>query len=110
VAKNVWINRAKRNKKILFTEMTEMSETESDSQDVLNYLISNERKDEVKKVLEMLGEKCRRLLKMSIYQEMSGKEICEKMGFASENVVKTQKYKCKQKLLQIIKQHKPTLY
>ena len=110
VAKNVWINKAKKNKKLLLSEITELPELESESQNVLNYLITNERKKEVIKLLGMLDEKCRRLLRLSIYQEMSGKEICEKMGFASENGVKTQKYKCKQKLLQIMKQQNTSLF
>lgn len=110
VAKNVWINKAKKNKKIVLTEMTEMPETEPGSENVLNYLITKERKNEVRKLLDMLGEKCRRLLQMAIYNEMSGKEICKKLGFASENAVKTQKYKCKQKLLLIMKQQKTSLF
>ena len=109
VAKNVWINKARRNKKLVLTEEAEMPENEPDSQNALNYLITNEREKEVKQMLEKLGEKCHQLLQMAIYQEMSGKEICEKMGFASENGVKTQKYKCKQKLLQIIKEQNSTL-
>lgn len=109
VAKNIWINKARKNKKLLLTEMTELSENESDSQNVLNYIITNERKEELKKMFDMLGEKCRKLLRMSIYQEMSGKEICKKLGFASENGVKTQKYKCKKKLLQIMKQQNTSL-
>ncbi len=109
VAKNIWINNARKNKKLLLTEMTELSENESDSQNVLNYIITNERKEELKKMFDMLGEKCRKLLRMSIYQEMSGKEICKKLGFASENGVKTQKYKCKKKLLQIMKQQNTSL-
>lgn len=109
VAKNIWINKARKNKKLVLTEITEMSENEPDSQNPLNYLITDERKKEIKKMFDMLGEKCRKLLRMSIYQEMSGKEICKKLGFASENGVKTQKYKCKKKLLQIMKQQNTSL-
>ena len=101
---------AKKNKKIVLTEMAEVRESEHDSENALNYLITNEREDEVRKMLDMLGEKCRRLLQLAIYYEMSGKEICKKLGFASENAVKTQKYKCKQKLLLIIKQQKTSLF
>ena len=110
VAKNIWINKVRKDKKLVLTEMTEMLKNVPDPQNVLNYLITNERKKEVRKMLGMLGEKCRKLLRMSIYLEMSGKEICEKLGFASENGVKTQKYKCKQKLLQIMKQQNTSLF
>jgi len=110
VARNIWINKVRKDKKLLLTEMTEIMDNRTDSQDILSYLITNERKKEVNKLIGMLGEKCRRLLKMSVYQEMSGKEICIRLGFASENAVKTQKYKCKQKLLQIMKQQKTSLF
>ena len=110
VAKNVWINKIRKNRKLVLAEESEMPEEGPDTQDALNYLISKEREKEVRQLLNMLGEKCRQLLQMAIYQELSGKEICKKMGFASENGVKTQKYKCKQKLLQIIKEQKSTLF
>jgi RNA polymerase sigma factor (sigma-70 family) len=109
VSKNLWINKARKQKKVVLTEETEVYEKEVDTQNALNFLISNEREEEVRQLFNKLGERCRQLLQMSIYQELSGKEICEKMGFASENGVKTQKYKCKQKLLQIIKEQKSTL-
>jgi hypothetical protein len=31
------------------------------------------------------------------------KEISEKMGFSSENVAKTKKFKCKQRLIELVK-------
>ncbi|MCG8699257.1 MAG: hypothetical protein MI922_14475, partial [Bacteroidales bacterium] len=50
----------------------------------------------------LLGEKCFELLKMSVFYKASSNEICQEMGFATENSVKTQKYKCKQKLFKIL--------
>ena len=59
----------------------------------------------VKAILEKLGKKCAELLQYSIYYRLSNREICNKMSFTSEDAVKTQKYKCKQKLISLMKSH-----
>lgn len=109
VAKNVWINKVRKNKKMVFTTGAELFENGPDPKDVLSYMITEEREKQVRALLSKLGEKCQKLLKLAIYEELSGKEICERLGIATENGVKTQKYKCKKQLLEIIKAQQSTL-
>ena len=104
ICRNLWINKAKREKRQV--RMTAGYERyEDDAATAIEGIITKERAAIISKVLSKLGKKCEELLKLSIYHEMSLKEICKRMGFTSEDAVKTQKYKCKQKLIGYIKEH-----
>lgn len=104
ICRNLWINKAKKDKKQM--RMPEGYELyEDDASTALESIITTERADIVKKMLSKLGKKCEELLKLSVYDNMSLKEISLQMGFTSEDAVKTQKYKCKQKLIGYIKEH-----
>ncbi|MFO0265838.1 MAG: RNA polymerase subunit sigma, partial [Cyclobacteriaceae bacterium] len=49
------------------------------------------------------GETCRKVLMYYYFDEMSMQEIAEKLGFANTDTAKTKKYKCKQKLDELVK-------
>lgn len=101
VARNLWINLVrKRNRDVALTDEAVSHET---AENISSQLIAREREDFVVKMFSMLGDTCRTLLTYSIYHRLSMKEIKEKMGFTSENVAKTKHYKCKQRLIGIVK-------
>ncbi|MBT1699216.1 sigma-70 family RNA polymerase sigma factor [Fulvivirgaceae bacterium PWU4] len=101
VGRNLWINLVrKRNRDVALTDEATHIETDESSS---TQLIAREREEFVSKMFSMLGETCRTLLTYSIYHRLSMKEIKEKMGFTSENVAKTKHYKCKQRLIGIVK-------
>jgi DNA-directed RNA polymerase specialized sigma24 family protein len=76
------------------------------SDNILDNLITKERESYVRNLLNELGEKCRQLLQYVFYYQLTTSEICDKMGFANEDTLKTKKYKCKQRLLEIINKSK----
>jgi DNA-directed RNA polymerase specialized sigma24 family protein len=71
----------------------------------LEKIISEEKTAKVKDLFSRLGETCHSLLMYSFYHDLPTAEICEKMGFGSEDVLKTKKYKCKQRMLELIRQN-----
>ena len=83
VCKNLWINKIRHDQLLL-------------------RIIIEERESEERRLLAELGEKCRQLLQLVFYYQLTTREICDKMGFANEDTLKTKKYKCKQRLLEII--------
>jgi RNA polymerase sigma factor (sigma-70 family) len=106
VARNLWINKVKRqNKQIQITD-TEYELKADIGQDSLNGMITNEKTLAIKDLMNQVGEECKQLLKYSIYDRLSMKEICEKMGYSSESVAKTYNYRCKQKLVNLVKNNK----
>lgn len=102
VSRNLWVNKVKRDSRQV--RMAEKYEA-SDSYDYSNDIMTNERARALKSITEKLGEKCFKLLKYSIFLKASSEEIINEMGFATANAVKTQKYKCKQKLFKILEEN-----
>lgn len=99
ISKNLWINYLQ--KKGRSTREFEWTNLE-DKIDLEGELISNEKSKAVNDLLSVLGDRCEQLLKFSVYDNLSMKEIAIKMGFANENVAKTNNYRCKQKLMLLI--------
>jgi len=69
----------------------------------LERIITNEKEAKVLEFFSRMGETCKNVLIYYFYYNMSMKEISEKMNFSSEDVAKTKKFKCKEKLLQLVK-------
>ncbi len=102
VSRNLWINKAKKDKR-----QVRMAENfdHGDSYDYSNDIVTDEKARGLGMITKLLGEKCLELLKQSVLFKASSEEIADEMGFATANAVKTQKYKCKQKLLQILEEN-----
>lgn len=96
ICKNLWVNYIKRKNKQ--KELPEEVNQIQDDQNVLANIISKEREKYVMDLFAQLGERCKELLILSFYHKYSSQEIALKMGFGSEDMVKTKKYKCKQRL------------
>lgn len=97
VARNLWINKAKREqRKLPLLEGMEWA-----SPDTLS-ILSKERENIVNETFGKIGDRCKQLLTLVIYFDHSMKELCEKMGFPNENAAKTQHYKCKQRLIELM--------
>jgi RNA polymerase sigma factor (sigma-70 family) len=62
-----------------------------------------EREKIIAKCIDQLGETCKRVLMFYYFDELSMQEIADKMGFANTDTAKTKKYKCKQKLDELVK-------
>jgi DNA-directed RNA polymerase specialized sigma subunit len=54
----------------------------------------------VMNLFETLGEKCKQVLTLFYFEELSMRDICEKLAFSSEQVLRNKKYKCLQSLIQ----------
>lgn len=99
ISKNLWINAVKRKGRQMEDDGAEFVQ---DSVDIMANIISNEKVKAVNELLGKIGETCAQLLKYSIYEDLSMREICQKMGFSSEDVAKTNNYRCKQKLIKLV--------
>lgn len=105
VSRNLWINTVlRKNKTVALDDTLPISEYAKSASDDL---ITKEREAFILGIFTQLGEVCKQLLIYSIFDNLSMKEIKEKMGFSSENVAKTKHYKCKQRLISLVKDYKP---
>ena len=94
ICQNLWRKELERKKRL----SNEQKDT-SVSMD----MDSPEREKIIAKCMDQLGETCRRVLMYYYFDEMSMQEIADKLGFANTDTAKTKKYKCKQKLDELVK-------
>lgn len=100
VAKNRWINKAVKNKRLEISDHNFENAMIEPSH--LGKLYSKERVSAVKTILDKLGDRCKELLIMIYYDEKSLKEIGQAMGYTTVDAVKTKHYKCKQRMISIV--------
>lgn len=94
ICQNLWRKELERKKRL--------SNEEKDSPQNMD-MDSEERNRIIGECLNQLGETCRKVLMYYYFDEMSMQEIADKLGFANTDTAKTKKYKCKQKLDELVK-------
>jgi RNA polymerase sigma factor (sigma-70 family) len=99
VARNLWINRVKRRNRQMDIS-TMLMEPLEDSH--LAVIITKEKEALIDRVMSKVGDKCKQLLKYVIYDNLSMREVAEKMNFAGETVAKSTHYRCKQRLMELV--------
>jgi RNA polymerase sigma factor (sigma-70 family) len=103
VAKNLWITELRRRKSSSKRAEIFSSEQESVQEGVNKKLIQTENLKLIMNLFESLGGRCKQLLLLYYYQDMSMKEIMEEENYTSEQVVRNKKYKCLKALTDRIK-------
>jgi RNA polymerase sigma factor (sigma-70 family) len=96
--KNFWINKLKKSGREFQMEVLPDRITE----DISSYNYTKEKENAMQKALEKLGETCRKLLTLAIWEDKSMEEVAQALGFANANTAKTKNYQCKQQLATII--------
>ena len=94
ICQNLWRKELDRKKRL--------SNEEKDNSEVMD-MDGPERQKIIALCMDQLGETCRKVLMYYYFDEMSMQEIADKLGFANTDTAKTKKYKCKQKLDELVK-------
>lgn len=103
ICKNLWISELRKRKSMSArNERYEMEKDEMDL-DISEEISRNENLRFVMDLFEKLGEKCKQVLTLFYFEELPMKEICEKLEFSSEQVLRNKKYKCLQSLTDQVK-------
>ncbi len=105
IGKNLWIDHIRKNKNRHFSEINDLTSIEYTNTPI-DVIINSERSNLLSKALNQLGEHCKTLLSYSVYDHFSMKEIALKLNYTSENAAKTANYKCKQRLILILRNNK----
>ena len=101
ISRNLWINYTKQKSRMVSDDTIKF---EQDSANLEEDLVSEEKVNILNKLLDLLGEKCQKLLRYTVYDGLSMREIVTLMGFSSEDVAKTNNYRCRQKMLKLVKE------
>ena len=100
VSRNLWINRVKKINKHVPVDNT-LSRFQVSSH--LDEVFDEERRGIVRYLFNKLDYRCKELLKLSIYQQLTMEDIAGRLEMASEDAAKTANYRCKKKLVQLVK-------
>ncbi|MFT5823540.1 MAG: RNA polymerase sigma factor (sigma-70 family) [Crocinitomix sp.] len=106
ISRNLWINRTKQKSKLLVgSEGLENMGAHVDNDNFLSRTMDMERAKKLDSLFNQLGERCKELLTNSIFYNLRMEEISERMGFSTANAAKTKNYKCKQRLIKIMREN-----
>lgn len=97
---NKWINKVKRNKKIVLKE--DLSDFENIGVPHIEYTFLKKEDNLLRTLFAPIGEKCIELLTYTVFYHMLMEDIVLRMGFPSEAAAKMQHLRCKQKLAEEI--------
>ncbi len=100
ICKRQWLKILKRKNRL--SRVTFYDQKELIEQDFISALEQAERYQLYREKFEKLSEGCRKVLNMAL-EGTSMKEIAERMGFASKEYARKRKFKCKEKLLSLVR-------
>jgi RNA polymerase sigma factor (sigma-70 family) len=103
-----WLNEIKRKGRAQAREEKYEKETEQPEMDSISGLTNREEQKEISRIIDSLGENCKKILLLYYYEDKSMKEIAEATEYDNEQVVRNKKYKCLKQLEQMLNE-KPYL-
>lgn len=109
ICRNLWISELRRRKSTIARHEKYEMESEKTELDISESIARTENLKYIMKVFNQLGEQCKKVLQLFYYEELTMKEVCEKLNFSSEQVLRNKKYKCLKSLIEKT-QSSPQIY
>lgn len=100
-----WLNELKKRGRATAREEKFEKGQERVELDTSHFIAEREGKNEVLRIVEELGETCKKILLLFYYENLSMKEILEATDYENEQVVRNKKYKCLKQLEQMINEN-----
>jgi RNA polymerase sigma factor (sigma-70 family) len=94
VSKNLWLKELDRKSRHSSEQKDTAEEMTMDKQ---------ERSKVIEEAINSLGSSCRKILMYYYFDGLSMQDIATRLGLANSDTAKTKKYKCKERLFDIIK-------
>jgi RNA polymerase sigma factor (sigma-70 family) len=101
IVKFQWFKRASRQEK---TKTQELLENMSPAENPVD-LPSEAEKQAYEQALSQIGERCKRLLTLSIIDDESMKDVAEKFGLSSPEMAKKETYRCRLRMREFLEKH-----
>ena len=100
ICRNLWIRELRKRKSSAARQEKYEESTEKVDSDVSESIAKTESLKYIMGLFQELGNKCKQILQLFYYEELPMKEICEKLDFSSEQVLRNKKYKCLKSLIE----------
>jgi RNA polymerase sigma factor (sigma-70 family) len=102
LTRNIWLNELKkRGRAKLRDEIFEKGRDQTEI-DVSHLIVNREDKTQLMKLVDTLGETCKKILLAFYFENLSVKEILKSLKYENEQVVRNKKYKCLKQLEQLV--------
>jgi RNA polymerase sigma factor (sigma-70 family) len=102
IARNIWLNELNKKQRTGIRERLYENRREANEPDVSHHLDERELKNQLRDILEKLGDPCKKILMMFYYENLSMKEMVNYLNYENEQVVRNKKYKCLQQLTKLL--------
>ena len=105
ISKHLWYNEIRRKQRAGTREKLFETDREHEESGISEQMQDRELKNQLNKLLQELGESCKKILELFYYENLSMKEIVSHLHYENEQVVRNKKYKCLQQLTDKMKQN-----
>ena len=102
IARNIWLNEQKK-RKSLDTRGKLFENARQQEADPSSLLLQREVSEQFLALIARLGDSCKTLLTLVYYENLSFKEILERLHYENEQVIRNKKYKCMKELTDMIR-------
>lgn len=104
--KNIWLNELKKRGRSQVREMKYEKAADKTEHGINTALEAREANAGLMKVMDELGETCKKILLLYYYENQTMKEILTSLNYENEQVVRNKKYKCLKKLEELLTENK----
>jgi RNA polymerase sigma factor (sigma-70 family) len=105
ISKHLWYNEIRRKQRAGNREKLFETDREQEEAGISEQMQDRDLKNQLNKLLQELGESCKKILELFYYENLSMKEIVSHLHYENEQVVRNKKYKCLQQLTDKMKQN-----
>ena len=77
-------------------------EKDTTEKDISHYIVQREWKASLFRIIDNLGENCKKILLAFYYENLAIRDILQNLQYENEQVVRNKKYKCLKQLEQMI--------
>jgi RNA polymerase sigma factor (sigma-70 family) len=104
--RNIWLNELKKRGRAQVREMKYEKASGKMDEGTNTALEAREANAALMKLMDELGETCKKILLLYYYESQSMKEILASLNYENEQVVRNKKYKCLKRLEEMVTENK----
>lgn len=101
ISRRYWLGLLRKRKSV-FVPLETVALSEEVTVDIENAIEYESRSQNALNALDLLGEKCKDLLKLFYFNKLDMVKIADQLGFRNEHVARSMKYKCLDKARKLI--------
>ena len=103
IARNIWLNEVKKRRSLGARGQIFETTRQQEEEDPAAQLVQREISEQFLAVLGRLGEGCKKLLTLVYFENLSFREIRERLHYENEQTIRNKKYKCMKELTDMVK-------